>query len=67
MPMALKTPRFPGSVDLPSGHGLPVSGAFNSRFASIRIKGWKGFGNLVAIDMITGNSFDVPVKADGDD
>ena len=60
-------PGVPNERQLAVWSGLPVSGEFNSRFVSIKIKGWKEFGNLVAVDLITGKTFDVPVKIDGDD
>ncbi|RKY25701.1 MAG: hypothetical protein DRP83_05885 [Planctomycetota bacterium] len=60
-------PGVPNERQLAVWSGLPVSGEFNSRFVSIKIKGWKEFGNLVAVDLITGKTFDVPVKIKGDD
>ena len=62
-----KNPEFPNERQFAVWSALPISGEFNNRFASIKIKGWKGFGNLVAVDMITGKTFDVPVKMDGED
>ena len=62
-----KNPELPNEYQIAVWSGLPISGEFNNRFASIRIKGWKEFGNLVAVDLITGKTFDVPVKVDGDD
>jgi len=46
----------------------PYSREFNNRTCTIRLKGWAGYGQVpVAVDLITGETFDVPVKADGDD
>jgi len=61
-------PELPNERLLAVWSKRPASGEFNNRFASIRIAGWKEFGSHpLAIDLITGKSFDVPVKADGDD
>ena len=47
---------------------LPSSREFNNRFATIRVSGWKELGSHpLAIDLITGKSFDVPLEVDGDD
>ena len=64
---AFVNPELPNERQIAVWSGRAVSGEWNSTFASIRVKGWKGFGNPVAVDLITGKTFDVPVKVDGDD
>jgi len=45
---------------------LPFSGESNNRVATVTVKGWNGFVRPVAVDLLTGRSFDVPCKVDGD-
>ncbi|MBL8992507.1 MAG: LamG domain-containing protein [Spirochaetia bacterium] len=42
---------------------LPYSGEFNNRVATISLKGFEGYGDAVAVDIITGKTYDVAVKA----
>ncbi len=41
---------------------LPYSAEFNTREATITLKGFEGYGDPVAVDFITGKTYDVAVK-----
>ncbi|MBI4978933.1 MAG: LamG domain-containing protein [Spirochaetes bacterium] len=41
---------------------LPYSAEFNNRAATISVKGFEGYGDAVAVDIITGKTYDVAVK-----
>ena len=67
MAFAFANPARPEQRMLAVWSALPYSGEFNNRVCTIRIDGWKGFsGKPVAIDIINGRRFDVPLKIDGD-
>ncbi len=44
---------------------LPYSDELNNRVCSIAINGWGGFGHPVAIDLISGYSYDIPYTVSG--
>ena len=58
---------LPGVRMLAVWSSQPYSGEFNNRIAAIRLKGWEKYNAIpVAIDLITGRSFDVKCKSEGD-
>jgi len=60
------SPAAPDSRLLAVWSTLPFSGESNNRVATVTVKGWNGFAHPVAVDLLTGRSFDVPCKVDGD-
>ena len=47
---------------------LPYTREFNNRITTIRIKGWGSFAEKpVAIDVVNGKSYSVPMKVEGED
>lgn len=64
MALALVNPAVPAERLLAVWSTQPYSGEFNCRAATVGITGWEPFGTVTAvgINLITGDTFDVPVK-----
>jgi hypothetical protein len=42
------------------------TGGFTGRVCELRVEGWQGFGEPIAIGLLSGRITDIPVRADGD-
>jgi hypothetical protein len=63
-----KNEKRAGERQLAVWSAQPASGEFNGRAATLRVKGWAAFSAPpVAIDLLSGLSFDVPLRRDGAD
>ncbi len=68
MAFGFSLPENPGEKMLAVWSVLPYSGEFSNRACTFRIIGGKEYsGSPVAIDLITGRSFDIPMRIDGND
>lgn len=65
MAFGFVNPALPGERMLAVWSAQPYSREFNNRICTIKIKNWPGFtGRPVVVDLITGRSCDVPLKAE---
>ena len=65
MALAFANPAVPAERLLAVWSPQPYSGEFNCRAVTVSVQGWDAFGTVAAvgIDLITGDTFDVPVKS----